>query len=80
MICANPRSDVSRVSDTDSTCQSDSMDWHNQHTDQSIPSGIIKDPTKAELEDEEIDVVGDSDPLDGYGKICLIKKKNFKKS
>ena len=55
------------------------MDWHNQHADQSIPSGIIKDPTKAELEDEEIDVVGDSDPLDGYGKTCLISK-NFKNS
>ena len=58
------------------------MDWHNNHIDQPIPSlsslqdpsANIRDPIKAELEDEEIDVVGDSDPLDGYGKIYFCIK------
>ena len=60
VITANPRSDASRISDEDSTCMSDSMDWQNQ-ADSRVE-------IKAD-EDEEIDVVGDTpDPLADYGK------------
>ena len=68
VITANPRSDASRVSDEDSTCPSDSMEWHNNQPTARTTQNEETVKTDPEDEVEEIDVVGDSDPLENYGK------------
>jgi len=66
VITANPRSDASRVSDEDSTCPSDSMEWHNNQPTARTTQNEETVKTDPEDEVEEIDVVGDSDPLENY--------------